>query len=493
MRGADFSSGANYQSNLSQDSGVLEKVKQNTPFVDASDFSAIQYIGEFITSTGEKQALYFGLIDAELKLRAVEEDGTILTPTGGLGDFVFSGLITTRQVGTDVIIGYDGGNKLWDGEAITANGDEEVISQARDGGRVGYINTDGKAKFTDNTPTSGFTGGTGANANGDYNCGIPIATAIVEGGTGVIILGERNAEAHWVQPNNASDEVSSRTKIESFSYLGEGVTSERFVCSTGETLGLLNKSGVHEMDSYSGRTTNLIIGGKIERYWKERVDMTNGFIFYDRTNDWLIAQVALDSPQNNVFLAFNRKEKGMPPFIIPEQYLSHAGVVGEDIIGALNAGGETFKLLDSYSIPDGTTSKSRYITEFDGLGTMQEDKNLLSVTAITDVNPDAILKMKVYFDNETVPSLEKTISIKDLTVPDGNAAYGEYVFAVGASDLVKEKVVRGEKVKAGMRFKTIAVELWEESSDNFKVYDILLAYKATGRLSQTMSLKNNLF
>ena len=100
--------------------------------------------------------------------------------------------------------------------------------------------------------------------------------------------------------------------------------------------------------------------------------------------------------------------------------------------------------------------------------------------------------MKVYFDNETVPSLEKTIETSILSDSE-EAVYGEYVFSLGAVDMVEDKVVRGEKMKAGMRFNTIAIEIYQESSEKFKIYDIIASYKQGTRISKTMSLQNNLF
>jgi hypothetical protein len=491
MRSQDFLAGASYQLNLQQNNGVIEKTKQAVPLVDITDFDQTLYIAEFKKSDGTLQTMVFGLIGSDIKLRVIE-DGSILTPTGGDGDFTFTGIVTARQVGTAALIGHGGGAKQWDGVKIDPLAGAASVSIARDGSRLGYIGTDGTAHFTDNTPADGFTGGTGANADGDYNVGFALATAIIEAGTGVIIFGENAIEAHWVQPNNASDKVSSRTKIESFSYRGRGVKTERFATSTGNTIAFMNEDGVFEMNSYTGEATNLIIGGDIERYWNEKIDMTNGFIAYDQENDAIIAQVALGSPQNNVFLIFYRREKNAPG-IISDQYLNHAGVVGGNLIGGSNSSGETTTLFESFSTPDGTTNKTRYITEFDGLAALQTIKNLQSVTAILQMSPDAIVKMRAYYDNETTPSLEKIITAEDLTDPDCGATYGEYVFSLGASDLIQEQVIRGEKVKTGMRFNTIAIEILEESSAGFKIYDIIVEYKAGSLVSKTMSLKNNLF
>lgn len=574
MRGDDISNGANYQMNLSQNRGILEKTKQEELLKLIPDFTAIEYVSGHTPTTGNDQTLVFGYIGGELKLRVIDSDGTILTPAtetvtpatgtvtatqgsktltgaggsafltelseddyvivdpgdgrvyqivsvesdteatidreylgttiggstlkiytnyGGTGDAVFFGTVVTRQSGDFSIIGHGGTAKMWNGYGIAALAGEGTISMANEGARKAYVDVDGKAKFTDNDPTNGFTGGTGANAAGNYNCGIPVSTAVIEGGTGVVFFGERDAEAHWVEPNNASDEVSSRTKIESFSYRGPGVKNERFVTSTGTSIVIMNADGIFEIDPYSGRSTNLIIGGKIERYWNEKIDPSNGFVVYDIENDVILAQVALDSPQNNVLLAFNRREKGMPPFLVSDKYFAHAGLVGGKVIGGANTGGNLFTLFDAFAIDAGTPQKSRYITEFDGLGSPQSPKNLQSITIITEASPEANLKMKAYFDNENEASLGKVLTIKDLTTKDGGAAYGEYTFAIGASDLVQEKVVRGERVKASTRFKTVAIEILEESSADFKIYDILVEYKSSGRLDSSISLKHNLF
>lgn len=573
MRGVDFASGASYQQNIVPDRGALEKIKQSDILKDITEFTSIKYVSSYKTTTGEDQVLVFGLIGSDLKLRVIEESGTVLTPgtelettktgtvtatsgsntiagvstlfltelvpgdfitfspgdgidyeidsiandttlvikvvyggatvvgsdiklvefPGGIGDFVFTGTVTSRQVSTVTMIGHEIGAKKWNGSSINNVTGSGSISTARDGTRLGYIGTDGTAHFTDNTPADGYTGGTGANADGDYNVGFPLATAIIEGGTGVVIFGEEAAEAHWVQPNNASDDVSSRTKIESFSYRGRGVKNERFLASTGNSIIFMNEDGVFEMNSYSGKVDNLIIGGKIERYWNDQVDASNGFVAYDQANDRIIAQVAIDSPQNNKFIIFDRRE-GNPPVFVDNQFLDHAGIVGGKLIGGSSSGGKVNTLFSNYSTSEGDTSKARFITEFDGLGSMQSVKNLQSISAILQMSPEASVVMRAYFNNETAPSLEKTITANDLTTSNNETAvYGEYVFAMGARDLVQELVIRGERVKAGMRFHTIAIEIIEESSANFKIYDIILEYKAGTRIARSMSLKNNLF
>ena len=573
MRSTDFTAGANYQMNLRQNQGVLEKIKQPEVLKELTDFDSIVYIGEH-RGASEYQILAFGYIGGAIKLRAIKEDLTVITPGsqsvvtgtgtitteqgntkivgvgtlftaeltvgqtvvvdpgdgrvytvgsitsdlefhldrpyegttiagsalkiyenyGGSGDLSLWGTVTTRQVGTDVIVGYGGGALKWNGFGLSVlSGGVGNISMARDGSRIAYVDIENNAKFSDTTPLSGFTGGTGANAHGDYNCGIPKPTAVIEGGVGVIFFGEQDAEAHWQQPNNASDEVSSRTKIESFGYRGRGVKSERFLATTGQSIAFMNEDGVFEMNSFSGKVINLITGGKIERYWREKVDITNGFVVYDQENDLILAQVALDSPQNNVMLAFNRREKGTPPFIVSEQYLNHAGVVDGNLIGGSNSSGEITEVFKGFAVADGSVNKSRYITEWNGFGALQGEKNLQSVTGIIEAAPDSIVKMRAYFDNETTPSLEKIFTTKDLTVKSGGAAYGEYEFALGARDLIKERVVRGEKVITGMRFKTIAIEIIEESDAEFKIYDIIVEFKQANRLAKSMSLKSNLF
>jgi len=574
MRGQKFVSGANYQYNLLQNNGILEKVKQLYLTKNITDFAKILYITEYVKPLGDVQAVVFGETSSgDIKLRAVEADGTVITPgtevittltgtadstsgsdtlsgtstlfttelsvgdevgldpgdgqtyiveqivsdtslkfnrayvgssitgsdlklytnKGGIGDGVFYGTVTARQIGTKLLIGHKNGAYTWDGEATAPISGLGSISIARDGARLGYITPDGNTKFTDNDPVSGFTGGTGANADGDYNSGISFPTAIVEGGTGVIIFGKQKAEAHWVQPNSASDEVSSQTKIESFRYLGKGVSSERFVVSTGNSVGFMNEDGVFLMDPYSGKVTNLIIGGKIERYWKDKIDHTSGFMAFDQENNILIAQVSLDSSQNNVFLAFDLDEKGTPPSIIGDKYLQHASIVDGKLVGGSSSTGDIYKLFYGFSTPDGGVYKSRYITEFDGLGALQSEKNLIGITFITETSPEATLKLRAYFDNETEYSLEKTITTKDLTTNALSNVYGRYVFAIGASDLVNELVIRGERYRAGMRFNTIAIEIIEESDADFKIYDIMVEYLSSNRISKTMSLKNNLF
>ena len=338
----------------------------------------------------------------------------------------------------------------------------------------------------------GSTGATGANASGDYNCGLSVSTAVIEGGAGVVIFGRNGAEAHWVQPNNASDEVSSRTKIESFNYQGTGVINERFVCSTGSSIIFMNKDGVFEMNPFTGQSVNLVDDGKIKRYWDEQIDIEFGFVSYDPETDTIIAQVSLNSPQNNTLICFARRE-GNPPYFIDNHYLAHIGNVGGGLVGGSNSTGETFNLFMGYSITEGGTGKARYVTEFDGLGQVHEEKTLYSVTAVLGVSPTANVKVRAYFDNELSASFEKTYTPQDLTTLNEDAVYGEYVFALGAVDLVQERIINGQNVKANSRFSTIAIEIIEESDANFEIYDIILEYKRTGRLSKTISLKNNLF
>ena len=494
MRGQLFAGvGANYQLNMATSSGFLFKLKRGELRKDAG-IDNISFCYPHEKADGTFQILLFGEVSGDFKLRALEEDGTITTPSSGVGDLIFSGDISARQFGTTSIICHDAGSHDWDGTTLTANtGSLDIVSAARDGSRLSYITATGDAKFTDNAPVGGFTGGTGANADGEYNTSIAYPKAVVEGGVGVVIFGEDGAEAHWVQPNNASDEVSTRTKIESFTYRGRGVTTAKHVISTGQSIVFMNEDGVFEMNPFSGKTSNLIEGGKIERYWDEQVTITGGFMAYDPDNDVVLASVAVDSPQRNTFIGFSLRQKNRDPFFLDAAYYNHSCIAKGQLVGVSSRDAKVYNLFNKFSTAESATVKARYITETDGLGSPQEEKTFYGATAVVVAAPESSLKMRVYKDGSTTPFIEKTYTTTDLTITTGGAAYGEYQLAVGAADLIGEPVIRGEHKKGSGRFKTLAVEILEDSSDKFEIHDIIIEYKKAGRLAKSLAIKNNLF
>ena len=128
MSGEIFKSGANYQLNMDNTQGVLQKVKQISESAEISGFTVVNYLSEHELTNGDSQTLVFGLLSSNLKLRVIEADGTITTPSAGAGDLTFTGTISARQVGLETIITHSGGQHNWDGTKLVAK--DSVINGA---------------------------------------------------------------------------------------------------------------------------------------------------------------------------------------------------------------------------------------------------------------------------------------------------------------------------------------------------------------------------
>ena len=480
--------------------GKLRKTRGQSVFKDTTTPAEILWMGEYEKSDGTFQILYAYLSGSIYLLRAIEENGTITTPTGGAGDVNFtSSNFDIAQLNT---IGYVSNESAttplysWNGTLLTA------ISNAPASPK--YVLVDGN-RLCINKVFSGaitgtltdFTAGTGAADNGDYAArGNPVGG--VEAGGGVILMSKMGAELHKVIPNNASDDVSAKTKIQGFNYTGLGIQNTHQIVAGKNFVYFFNSDGIFEMNPFDGTVLNLTDTGNIERRWKE-LNRTNAFIEYDSKNDRVVV-VAKQRGQNDTIIIVDTRIEQRPISYATAGFFSSIANVNNQLYGGSSHDARVMKIFDTFTDRDGGKLQFRYIIEWDALTNAMLEKRLRQFSIFANLNHESSFEAKLYKDGSHEPiatqTFTTTASLDSAKVGSVLGAYGKYVFNLGGgrdsatADLNTDKM---QKEKYNTKCSTYTLEIVENSFYDFQVYDILAEYKTRGKITHSLSMANSLF
>jgi len=431
------------------------------------------------------------------KIRA-RDNGTILTPTGGDNDVEFtSSRISYEQIGDFGFIGCDSATTIlyrWDGTKLDTviNTDPNIIGLSSDGRRLAAIWRD-KAEFsTDGVITSlNWRSGTNINRFGDYNISVR-PTAIVKAGTGVIIFGDVGAEAHFVRPNNASDNVSSQTRIENFSYRGSGVKKQDSAVSGETYVYFYNNEGVSRMNPYDGTVESLTEQkGAIERYWHELVDITSSKLKYSRKESAVVLSVAEIGGSNDKLLCYYEETDS---FHFKSRVYSQG--LG-DVDGQLLSGEGTnlVKIFDdqTYTDKDDQKMKARVIVEWNAVGDPFKVKRFLSAHYMAKLSPLATFMANVYVNGYLEPVATNTFKTTDVVSNSGVVEMiGTYVLAKGGAEL-NDNSLQIDRVRQLNKLTIYCTEIIEESVDAFELVSIAAQTSSYGTENITLTQADLLF
>jgi len=480
------------------DDGRVKKLKGQELWKDTSTPAEIVWMGAYEKSDGTFQTLYAYLSGAIYLLKAVEHDDlSIVTPSGGAGDVNFtSDNFDITQIGTTAYISNESATTpmySWDGATLTAitNAPASPKYLLRDGNRLAT-----NKEFSDEAPAD-WTGGAGSTASGDYAMSIePVGG--VEAGAGIIVFGKMGAESHKVIPNNASDGVSAKTKIDGFSYTGAGIQNTHQCVAGKNFVYFLNKDGIHEMNPYDGTTVNLTDSGNISRRWKTYT-LTNAFIDYDSENDRVIA-VVKKRGQNDTLIVIDTKWKERPISIQTGAYFSSSANVNNQMYGGSSHDSKILKIFETYTNRDVTALQFRYIIEWDAITNAMLEKRLKRFAIFANLNPNSSFTAKLYKDGSQEAIKEQTFttssSIESGTLGTTIAPWGKYIFNLGggrdtaSADTNSDKI---ERVRKNTKCSIFTLEIVEESFYDFTLNDVMIEFKTKGRLIPSKSIPNSLF
>ena len=497
-----FGVGEQIVENMRIESGFYRKMFGNSEFVDlVGESSVIQNIllvEEYQKADGTFQTIvaFRASTGADtFKIRAIEEDGTITTPTGGAGDIAFdSSIFGWIQIG---LVGYVS-NKVaastsenlfsWNGAALTAvsNAPDNPDFIARDGQRIA-LGAEGVMSFSQKSTTalSSFTGGTGVNADGNYNVSNPgRQTGAISAAGGLVILFERGAELHAIADDGTQilgeTRISAQTGSGGWNYNGNGIKNNFQLDGDGNFLYIVNTDGLIRINPLTGRSENLVEdNGAIEEIWKG-LDPEDLIVEYS-PKDLLVCVAAKDLGEavNDKLICWDVKNEKFYVKTNPSAF--RLGVVNNQLQAGEQSGNRVFDVFDEDSFDDGEggTYTARVVREWDSLGGPTNEKRLQRLITYMNINPDSAADVNVYLDGFNVVVDAYRVEEDDIDDISGLlGAYGDYVVASGTPDPTDNTdVVKAEYFTE--LFGTISIEVTEESQLDFRFYNYNLHYTGT--------------
>jgi len=493
--------GANRAAGVWFKDGKLKKMLGTESFKNLADATSIVYMGEYQKSDGTYQMLVAYAVSTYYVLRAIEEDGTIVTPTGGAGDVHFtSSLFSSVQLFALTFVGNNSSTTpfhSWNGTLLTAVTDSSLTlikGVARDGKRIAVI-SDNSVNFSSDGLTTTWTN-TGVNANGKYSTSLRNPKALISGGMGIIVIGDTGSEAHKVVPNAASDEVSADTKIDGYNDNAIGTDMQQKACMGKTMTWRVTEGGIIATNPFNGESTNVTEMGRINEYW-DTWDTTTASIAYDELNEQIVCSVK-EGAQNDILVCIDVTKEELPISIKTSQYYRYLTSIDNQLYGGGSRNGDTDKLFSSLTTVTHTNTTFRYISEWDELSNQLYWKLFKRLYVAANLSPDSSMTVKIYFDGEVIPKLTKTFTSEDMTtsasgMPLYDAPYGMYIFGGGAADMEAQNTdILGEN-KVTKRFSTVCVEVTESSGEPFELYDMILEYKTKNKFYHSLSRKSALF
>lgn len=499
LRSAEYQGiGSSLAENCEIQDGRLDKMKGQEIWKDTVTPDGIVWMGGYEKSDGTYQVLYAYKSGAIYLLRAVEEDDlSIVTPTGGAGDVNFtSSNFDFTSIGTTGYISNESATTpmySWDGATLTSitNAPASPAYLLRDGNRLAT-----NKSFSDEAPAD-WTGGAGVTASGDYAMSIEPTGGVVAG-AGIIVFGKLGAESHKVIPNNASDNVSAKTKIEGFNYTGLGIQNTHQCVAGGNFVYFFNSDGIFEMNPYDGSTTNLAESGNIEKRWRN-FNLTNSFIDYDTKNKKIVI-VVRTLGQNDTMVTVDIEWKERPISIATGAFFSSSATVNNQYYAGSSHDGNILKMFETFTNRDATALQFRYIIEWDAITNAMFEKRLKRFAIFANLNPQSSFTAKIYKDGSHEPfktqTFTTTASLQGGSLGTVLAPWGKYVFNMGGdrdTDSTNSNTDKIQRSRSNSKVSTYTIEILEKSFYDFTLNDILLEYKTKGRLIPVQTLPNTLF
>lgn len=461
-------------------------------------------IESYEKSNGTFQELYFINDGSTVKLRAIEEDGTVVTPTGGAGDVDFeSNIIRYAQISlTGYISSFTKSSiYLWDGSSLTTiSGATGYTSLSKEGIRLVYTGN-GVAGFSGaDNPLTGLASGIGSEAYGNYTpntSGTPVAAYASSVGT--LLAFTSGFELHTIVQLDSGDGLKDDTRILDFQYKGEGIRNANQFCFGSYYGYAVNKSGIIRIDPRFGRSVNLLEeeektkSYRIKEYF-DSFDQTNAVIAYAPKQQMIcVALNTNNTGQNDIVLLYHEPTGD---FHVVKGNYDTFGVVNEELYAGSSVDGRVFKLFDrnTYSDGYGNTRKVRLISEWDTIGDHNRQKIPLDFFSFFNAHSESTVTINLYINGDIdAPVATFTHTPDDqVDTSDMVSTLGEYILGMGRGDDASASDYSGKNL-FNEPFYSYCWEIIEESIYDFVVNDVTLEFIAGVELPQSNSLANKPF
>jgi hypothetical protein len=466
-------------------------------------------LGAFQKTDGTYQKLYVILDGSDYKLRALEEAGTITTPTGGAGDVTFdTENFRFAQVGATGYVGTDSTTYplySWDGAALTA----VTLGVATDPDRIDSMWVDGKRlsctdksqgfplfSQIDTTLTNWSSGGSGSAVGGSYDSMPRIPTCGILAGGYSVIFTEQEGKANKITPTDDNTDILVTTGVEGW-HCNIGFDSQDKITVSDNFIYGAKETGLYRVRPEDGKTENIIENaGAIERYWNNFDFDTAKVIWVPREKVVAIFCKEAEDAVNSIVVLYSEEYNAF--YLRTNTFVKDAVLAGDDLFAIEDSGGKILKLFDrttSRVHSDDSDQRGRMITEWDGMGDTKIEKRLKRVVIHASVFPDDTMTARVYKNGDTVnPIYEETFTGVDLTdTSSGSTVLGEYVLAVGNPDEIGPTTDKIERFKAATKGSTFCVEIESTTNNPFQVHSVMIEYKSRGKLIKSLNMANNLF
>lgn len=492
-----FGVGEQLVENMQLDSGFYRRMYGNTLFKSIASTNRINGIFSYQKTDGSYQMIVFYNDGTNNKMRAIEEDGTLVTPSGGAGDVNFSSsTIGFEQIG---ITGYattkataaSGNLWSWNGTTLTAvtNCPDNPEFLSRDGERL-IVSAGGLLHFSQRSTTAltSFTGGTGRNINGNYNISRVNPTSTVKVQAGVVVFFKEGAEYHEILPNNAGDGLLGETKASAWNYSGIGVSRYNQATVSENYIYIVNEDGIIQIDSLTGQHANLMEqAGSIRKYW-DNFDKSDLSIAYAPKSKMILVTVRENGDSSNDRLVcyhvpYSSISKGIKPFYFKTNVNPYClGVVNNEIYYGSHSNGNIYKLFDSDTFRDGDDAIpiARIFREWDSFGGAKIEKRMQRISTFMSISPDSTVETNLYIDGALEPVETLAVTQSDISNTSSvSHIVGAYLPGVGQEDEVSNSdVIKTEYFN--QRFSTYALEVVDSSDNDFRLYGFDIHYTVTG-------------
>jgi len=464
----------------------LESDKDFMEFLAATGVEDIVRAWGFELLNGNEQIVCVVKIGTDYKVRAVNlTDQSVVVPTNDVvvADFTAT---TFHQLTRGVGKFASSQIYLWDGADLTLMGNNVGGVQAlgNDGVRmVAGFRTGSKFSRVDIISTNQFTGGAGVASSADYNSSKDVK-AIVTLSSGIVLMGKRGAELHYVRENAVANAPDTDTKLKEFFYDGEGVDDVRRIDKAENDIFFINNNGIQEMKSYSGKASGLTDEGKIARYFRN-FKIGESQAFYVAKEKLAYCLVA-SGVSNDVAVLIDYEKKERDVIVRSAQNYNGIAGINDRVFGFI--GTKIKELFAGFS----ESVKFRWASEWDGLSSASNQKFLHQIVIRAYCNNNSKFRVKVRFDGQLDPIFEKEFTTPQPAGSFEGADWGNYT--VGLGEFLETEEIGGISARNhnGGMFNTISIEIEEESAFPFRLQEIIYTYQETGIFNNEKVLRSPL-
>ena len=492
--------------NLFIKNGIISKMYGDTELHDFGSDVRVIDIFEYQKADGAFQVVCFIDDGSSVKLRAIEEDGTVITPSSGAGDLDF--VDTTISFEQIAITGYITSKTktavyTWDGTTLTAMAvtRTNVLGMSKEGRRLTLIR-EGIAEFSrsDENPLTSIDGGTDTTLSGNYTpniSGFPVG--IYSGSTGTLIAFTSGFELHNIIEYTDGSGITGDTRDKSFQYRGDGISkADQFLFGSYYGYAITEK-GLIRIDPATGKAVNLMEEDKDSKSYRikdyfDKWDKQFAVIGYSPKDEMIVLSMLKGvSDSNDICICYHEPTKN---FYLRRVNYGSMGSVNRVLYSGSSVDGKVYKCFDrsSYSDGNGSPQTLRAVSEWDKLGDFGRVK--LPIDFFTHfkglAGQDVFLNL--YINGEvSTPIATFSYSAEDKINTSGLIGdFGDYILGVGRSDDINFSEYYS-KDTFNVPIHTFCWEIVETSSQDFNIFESVIEYINLHEIESGNSFANSLF